>query len=110
MKIRGPQLKYFAAVMAVIAIVAGIWMTFFQSRGFVKTTATIVSVVEQEDAEAHGKLGNLVPATGFYRIRTRETDLSLLFVALLALARTNAADGEGGSYGLFFPKKDEKDS
>ncbi|MBR3367582.1 MAG: hypothetical protein IKG66_07340 [Lachnospiraceae bacterium] len=40
MKIRGPQLKYFAAVMAVIAIVAGIWMTFFQSRGFVKTTAT----------------------------------------------------------------------
>ena len=64
----------------------------------------------EEGAEAHGKLGNLVPATGFYRIRTRETDLSLLFVALLALARTNAADGEGGSYGLFFPKKDEKDS
>ena len=44
--VRGPKLKYFALVMAAIAIVAGVYMTFFQSAGYVKTQATIVSIVE----------------------------------------------------------------
>ena len=42
--LRGPKLKIFAAVLAVIALAAGIYTTFFQSRGFVKTTATIVDI------------------------------------------------------------------
>ena len=41
---RGPKLKIFAAVLAVIALAAGIYNTFIQSRGFVKTTATIVDI------------------------------------------------------------------
>ena len=40
------MLKYFALVMAVIAFAAGVYITFFQSAGFVKTQATIVSIVE----------------------------------------------------------------
>ncbi len=42
--LRGPKLKIFAAVLAVIALAAGIYMVFFESRGFVKTTATIISI------------------------------------------------------------------
>ncbi len=45
--VRGPKFKYFALVMAVIAIVAGVYLTFFHSAGFVKTQATIVSIVEE---------------------------------------------------------------
>ena len=59
----------------------------------------------EEDTEAKGKLGNLVPARGFYRIWTREENLDLLFVTLLAFARSEANDGNGGSYGLLFGKK-----
>ena len=41
---RGPKLKIFAGVLAIIALAAGVYMTFFQSRGFVKTTARIIDV------------------------------------------------------------------
>ncbi|MBQ9719944.1 MAG: hypothetical protein IJV64_04535, partial [Oscillospiraceae bacterium] len=44
--VRGPKLKYFALVMAVIAFAIGVYTTFFQSAGYVKTQATIVSIVE----------------------------------------------------------------
>ena len=44
MSIRGPKLKYFAGVLAIIAIITGIYLTFFHSRGFVKTDAVIVSL------------------------------------------------------------------
>ena len=44
--VRGPKLKYFAFVMAAIAIIGGVYITFFQMSGFVKTEATIVSIVE----------------------------------------------------------------
>ncbi|MBQ9720728.1 MAG: DUF3592 domain-containing protein, partial [Oscillospiraceae bacterium] len=47
--VRGPKLKYFALVLAVIALIAGVYITFFQSTGFVKTQATIVSI--EEDPE-----------------------------------------------------------
>mgnify|MGYP002625838794 CR=1 FL=1 len=42
--LRGPKLKIFAAVLALIALAAGIYMVFFESRGFVKTTATIINI------------------------------------------------------------------
>ena len=53
--------------------------------------------VHEEDEEAKSKLSSLVPVQGFYRIRTTETDLSLLFVTLLAFARSGASDDRGGS-------------
>ena len=42
--LRGPKLKIFAAVLAVIALAAGVYMMFFESRGLVKTTATIINI------------------------------------------------------------------
>ena len=56
--------------------------------------------VHEEDAQAKGKLGDFIPARGYYRIRTTEQYLDLLFVTLMAFARTEANDGEGGSYGM----------
>lgn len=44
--VRGPKLKIFAAVLALICLAAGIYLSFFRSRGFVKTTGTIVSLRE----------------------------------------------------------------
>ena len=46
MSLKGIRLRYFALAIAVIAIVAGVYFTFFHSGGYVKTTATIVSVTE----------------------------------------------------------------
>lgn len=60
--------------------------------------------VHEEDAEAKGKLGNLMPAPGFYRIWTREEYLDLLFVTIMAFARTSANDDSGGNYGLLIDK------
>ena len=53
--------------------------------------------VHEEDAEAHGSVVNAIPAPGFYRIFTTETNLDLLFVTLLAFARTEATDDQGGN-------------
>lgn len=39
--------KYLAVAIAVIAIAFGIWFQFFYSRGFVQTTATIVSTQDE---------------------------------------------------------------
>lgn len=47
--VKGPGLKIFAAVLAVIALGAGVWLTFFQSAGFEKTTAKIVSIEKDPD-------------------------------------------------------------
>ena len=46
--LRGPKLKIFAAVLAVICLAAGIYFTFFQSRGFEKTTAEIVDMTAND--------------------------------------------------------------
>ena len=53
--------------------------------------------VHEEDEEAKSKLSSLVPVRGFYRVTTTDTDLSLLFVILLAFARSGASDDHGGS-------------
>lgn len=46
---KGIGLKIFAAILAVIALAAGIWISFFRSAGFQKTTATIVSIKDDPD-------------------------------------------------------------
>lgn len=60
--------------------------------------------VHEEDVQ-EGKLKNLLPSSGFYRIFTKEQNLDLLFLVIMALARTNAADETGGSYGILFGNK-----
>ena len=42
--VSGPKLKIFAGILAAIVLITGVYMTFFQSRGFVKTTASITDV------------------------------------------------------------------
>ena len=51
MSIRGPKLRIFAAVLAVICFAVGIYLNFFQARGFVKTTGTIVSARKDTDSD-----------------------------------------------------------
>ncbi len=61
--------------------------------------------VHEEDTAGKSKLGNMIPARGFYRIQTSEVNLDLLFVVAMAFARTSANDGQGGDFGLLFGKK-----
>lgn len=53
--------------------------------------------VHEEDEAEKSKLASLVPVQGFYRITTTESDLQLLFVTLLAFARSGATDDRGGN-------------
>ncbi len=57
--------------------------------------------VHEEDAEEH-KVANKVPVQGFYRVRTNEKNLDLLFVILVAMARSGATDERGGSRRMLF--------
>ena len=57
--------------------------------------------VHEEDAEAGSKLGKLLPVQGYYRIWTKERNLELLFVTLLAFARSGASDDRGGNFKTF---------
>ena len=45
--VRGIKFKYFAMIMAVICIIAGVYLTFFSNAGYAKTTGTILSIVEE---------------------------------------------------------------
>ena len=49
---RGPKLIIFAGILAVIVLIVGIYMTFFQSSGFVKTTASITDVRMDNNGES----------------------------------------------------------
>lgn len=50
--LRGPKLKIFAGILAAICLLAGIYLTFFRSRGFVKTTGTIISLREDSSEDS----------------------------------------------------------
>ncbi|MBR3381908.1 MAG: hypothetical protein IKG85_02570 [Clostridia bacterium] len=62
MSVRGIRFRYFAMAIAVIAIIAGVCLTFFRSKGFEKTMATITSITERPRGE-HRQ----VPSRGGYR-------------------------------------------
>lgn len=49
--IRGPKLKYFAVVIAALCLIGGVYFTFFQSRGFETTLATIVDLEAEQTGE-----------------------------------------------------------
>lgn len=57
--------------------------------------------VHEEDAEAH-KVAAKIPAPGFYRISTTEKNLDLLFVTILAFARSSASDDKGGTRRILY--------
>ena len=48
--LKGPGIKIFAAVIAVIALAFGIYSTFIQSAGYEKTTATITSIEKDQES------------------------------------------------------------
>lgn len=57
--------------------------------------------VHEEDAEEH-KVASKLPVQGFYRVHTREKNLDLLFMVLVAMARSGATDERGGSRRMLF--------
>ena len=48
---RGPKLRGLAGLLSILCLIAGIYLSFFHSRGFVKTTATILSLREDDTGE-----------------------------------------------------------
>ena len=42
--VREPKMKILTGILATIVLIAGVYMTFFQSRGFVKTMASITDI------------------------------------------------------------------
>ncbi len=54
-------------MLAVIALAAGICTTFFTSRGFVKTTAIIVDIEQNDDPG--NEFDSFTPHRGVYRRR-----------------------------------------
>ena len=79
--------------------IVGTTYRIFRDEKEIAFVETSSQNVHEEDAEKSGKLGNLIPVRGFYRIQTKEEDLELLFVVLLAFARSGANDGRGGNTG-----------
>ena len=61
--------------------------------------------VHEDDAEKH-KIANKMPIEGFYRIFTREKNLDLLFVTIMAFARSGATDASGGGRKILFNSAD----
>lgn len=74
----------------------------FRDGNLIATVENTSQYVHEEDAAQHGKLANAIPARGFYRIRTTETNLDLLFVTILAFARTQATSDNGGNRRTLF--------
>ncbi len=58
--------------------------------------------VHEEDAEEHSKISNAVSSRWFYRVWTRAEDLQLVFLTLMAFARTSATADDGGNYRTLF--------
>jgi hypothetical protein len=57
--------------------------------------------VHEEDAEQH-KVVSKIPNPMFFRIFTHEKNLDLLFMILVAIARSGATDETGGSRRMLF--------
>ena len=78
--------------------IAGVY-TIFRNGEQLAVAETTSKYVHEEDAEAHNVAGK-IPTQGFYRIYTCEKNLDLLFVAIMAFARSGAADDKGGRFGM----------
>ena len=62
----------------------------------------ILQEPDDEEDEAEHKVASKVPIQGFYRVRTSEKNLDLLFTVLVAMARSGATDERGGSRRMIF--------
>ena len=104
--VREPKLKIFAGILAAIVLITGVYMTFFQSRGFVKTTASITDVRMDSTGEStiyyptveytvDGKTYTTELDTGSGSYRIGQT-LSVLYNP-----DNPAAVHDGGSIGLY---------
>ena len=104
--VRGPKLKIFAGILAVTVLIVGVYMTFFQSRGFIKTTAVITDVRMDSTGEspvyyptveytADGKTytAELDTASGSYRIGQT--------ISVLYDPGNPSAAHDGGGFGLY---------
>lgn len=79
----------------------GVNFTIYRDDAELARVQSTSQYVHEEDAEAH-KVASAIPVRGFYRIRTKEQNLELLFVTLLAFARTEASDASGGTRKALF--------
>lgn len=64
--------------------------------------AESTSQYPHEEDEAQHKLAGKVPIQGFYRVSTREKNLDLLFLILVAIARSGATDERGGTRRMLY--------
>ncbi len=62
--------------------------TIFRDGEEIATAVNTNKLVHEEDAEARGALAK-VPFPGFFRIRTREENLDVIFLTLMAIGRTD---------------------
>ena len=104
--VRGPKLKIFAGILAVIVLIVGVYMTFFQSRGFVKTTARITDVRMDSTGESavyyptveytvDGKTYTKELDTGSGSYRIGQT------ISVLYDPNNPSAAHDGGGFGLY---------
>ena len=70
--------------------VGGVTHTVYYNGKEIASIKQTSVYVHEEDEEKHA-VAKHVPAHGFYRITTRETDLSVLFLVTFALTRTNVS-------------------
>ncbi len=86
-----------------------VWPRYRISRDGVKIAVLESSsqYVHEEDAEQH-KTASAIPVQGFFRVWTREQNLDLVFMTLLAFARSGAGDDKGGSFGAIIGTLERK--
>ncbi len=75
-----------------------LWPVYHIFRDNVEVArAETTGMYPHEEDEAEHKVAGKIATRGYYRIYTDEVHLDLLFVALLALARTESLDAQGGA-------------
>ena len=104
--VRGPKMKLFAGILAAVVMIVGVYMTFFQSRGFVKTTARITDVRMDSTGESavyyptveytvDGKTYTTELDTGSKSYRIGQT------ISVLYDPNNPSAAHDGGGFGLY---------
>ena len=79
MSFKGIGIRIFALILGVIAIIAGVYINFFQTKGFEKTTAIITSIEETEDAKTRRKTHDKDLAAGGSAIKKKHSNRSAYF-------------------------------
>ena len=88
--VRGPKLKYFVFVMALIAIAGGVYMTFFESKGYVtrersKEDERVLVVTLTEKGEALKEQALSIPSGVGGCIRLDSNEAATLYKLLYKL-------------------------